>query len=107
MKRKILIIEDDWAMGRTLAHLLDIEGYETEIAFNGQEGLEKIRHGFTPACERWCGVSHGPIGRSRAGHYSCDHHVGTRKSFRNSKTTGSATAVLAQTIGYQVTPHKR
>jgi CheY-like chemotaxis protein len=37
--KSILIIEDDFAIRRTVAHLLTEEGYEVRSAANGQEGL--------------------------------------------------------------------
>lgn len=42
-KKKILVIEDSLTMQRILSFVLEKEGYEVEIANNGEEGLEKAR----------------------------------------------------------------
>lgn len=39
---KILLVEDDPLIYRMYQKLFTLEGYETEIAENGQEGLDKI-----------------------------------------------------------------
>ncbi|MEE8359628.1 MAG: response regulator [Candidatus Omnitrophota bacterium] len=41
--RRVLIIEDEKAMAEILAIRLKREGYEIYIAYDGEEGLEKIR----------------------------------------------------------------
>ncbi len=41
--RRVLIIEDEKAMAEILAICLKREGYEIYIAYDGEEGLEKIR----------------------------------------------------------------
>ena len=45
MKKKILIIEDDRPIAELLAYILAKEGYDTDIAFNGTDGLAKVRTG--------------------------------------------------------------
>lgn len=40
---KILIVEDDSLMSRMYQKIFTFEGYEVEIATNGQEGFEKAR----------------------------------------------------------------
>jgi len=40
---KILIIDDEKTLCETMSEILKDEGYETEIAFNGEEGLQKIQ----------------------------------------------------------------
>ncbi len=42
-KKKILVIEDSLTMQRILSFVLEKEGYEVEIANNGEEGLQKAR----------------------------------------------------------------
>lgn len=42
---KILITEDDPLMSRMYQKIFTFEGYEVELAGNGQEGLEKARAG--------------------------------------------------------------
>lgn len=42
---KILIIEDDTLMIRLYQKAFSSEGYEVEIAFDGEEGLEKVKEG--------------------------------------------------------------
>ena len=42
-KEKILIIEDEGALARALSLKLNSSGYETDIANDGQEGLDKIK----------------------------------------------------------------
>ena len=44
---KILLVEDDPLIYRMYQKLFTLEGYETEIAENGQEGLDKIEN-FQP-----------------------------------------------------------
>lgn len=45
MKRRILIAEDDKKIARLEQLLLESEGYETDIAGDGKEALEKIEKG--------------------------------------------------------------
>ena len=42
-KVKILIVDDERTLCETLSEVLNEEGYATEIAFDGKEGLEKMR----------------------------------------------------------------
>lgn len=42
-KHRILLIEDQAPMRRNIALMLKMEGFETETAENGREGLEKVR----------------------------------------------------------------
>ena len=42
---KILIIEDDPLMSRLYEKIFKFEGFEVELAGDGQEGLEKVRTG--------------------------------------------------------------
>ncbi len=42
-KKKILIIEDDRSLQSALVEIIQQEGFETESAFDGEEGLAKIR----------------------------------------------------------------
>ncbi|MEW6101687.1 MAG: response regulator [Candidatus Omnitrophota bacterium] len=42
-KKRILVIEDDKDISRTLALRLGMEGFEVVTAFNGQEGLDKAK----------------------------------------------------------------
>ena len=44
---KILLVEDDPLIYRMYQKLFTLEGYETEIAENGQEGLDKLAQ-YTP-----------------------------------------------------------
>lgn len=41
---KILIVEDDPLMSRMYQKIFTFEGYEVEMAGNGEEGLEKVRN---------------------------------------------------------------
>ena len=41
MPKKILIVEDDQIVSATVKRLLELKGYQTIIAINGEEGLEK------------------------------------------------------------------
>lgn len=45
-KPKILIVEDDPSIGETLEIILQQNGYDTVIAQNGQEALQKIENAF-------------------------------------------------------------
>ena len=40
---KILVIDDDPFVQRTLTDILKYKGYETEISGNGEDGLKKIK----------------------------------------------------------------
>jgi DNA-binding response OmpR family regulator len=42
MKRRILIVDDEFGLAELLAELLIEEGYETELAINGQLGLKAL-----------------------------------------------------------------
>lgn len=42
MKKKILIIDDDFDMCALLSRYLDKKGYETSTAHNGSKGLAKF-----------------------------------------------------------------
>ncbi len=44
---KILIVEDEDAIRLGLVDLLEIEGYEIDVAVDGEEAMEKVRH-FQP-----------------------------------------------------------
>lgn len=44
---KILLVEDDPMIYRMYKKLFTIEGYEVEVAVNGQEGLDKLKN-FKP-----------------------------------------------------------
>ena len=48
MPKKILIIEDDPSILEDLDFLLNMEGFQTEVAVNGQEGLDKLHSMETP-----------------------------------------------------------
>jgi DNA-binding response OmpR family regulator len=43
MKKKILLIEDEKSVSKAYGEHLQNEGYEMEYAYDGEEGLEKIR----------------------------------------------------------------
>jgi CheY-like chemotaxis protein len=40
---KVLIVEDDPLMSRMYQKIFTFEGYQVELAGNGEEGLEKVR----------------------------------------------------------------
>lgn len=42
-KKKILIIEDDKTLSRLYEKHLKSKGYETTVAFDGEEGLKKVK----------------------------------------------------------------
>lgn len=42
MKQKILIVEDEQMLSDAYRMMLDQSGYESEVAFNGQEALDKV-----------------------------------------------------------------
>lgn len=42
MKRKLLIVEDDQMLMRMYSIKLEKEGFETDVALNGAEGLEML-----------------------------------------------------------------
>lgn len=44
---KILLVEDDPLIYRMYQKLFELEGYEAEVAENGQEGLDKLKE-YTP-----------------------------------------------------------
>ena len=41
-KFRILIVDDDQRMARTLKDILEVKGYETDVAHSGPEALEKV-----------------------------------------------------------------
>lgn len=41
-KKKILVVEDDRTLARLYAAKLEKSGYEVAVAFDGEEGLEKV-----------------------------------------------------------------
>ena len=45
--RKILLVDDEAGFAELLRDLLTMDGYEVEIAHDGEEGLEKL-NSFTP-----------------------------------------------------------
>lgn len=47
-KKKILVIEDDRTLARLYATKIEKSGYEVAVAFDGEEGLEKVSS-FQPA----------------------------------------------------------
>ncbi|MBU1355051.1 MAG: response regulator [Candidatus Edwardsbacteria bacterium] len=47
MSKKIMIIDDEPAVGEMMTTLLESEGYEAMVAYDGQDGLEQM--GKTPA----------------------------------------------------------
>ena len=42
-KKRILIVDDDETVVQLVKEILEVEGFETEIARDGIEGLEKIK----------------------------------------------------------------
>jgi CheY-like chemotaxis protein len=40
----IIIVDDDRDLAESLAELLEVNGYQVEIASNGQEAVERFRH---------------------------------------------------------------
>ncbi len=40
---RVLVVDDDEGMAKTLNDILSASGYEVEIAFSGQEALERVR----------------------------------------------------------------
>lgn len=42
MSKKIMIIDDEPAVGEMMTTLLESEGYEAMVAYDGQEGLEQM-----------------------------------------------------------------
>lgn len=45
MNKRILVIDDDLYMRELYEEVLKGAGYEVEIAVDGQDGIEKIKHG--------------------------------------------------------------
>jgi DNA-binding response OmpR family regulator len=43
MKNKILVIEDDSMMSTLISKQLEKDGYEVEVAYDGEEGLQKVK----------------------------------------------------------------
>ena len=42
---RILVVDDDYRMAKTLVDILKVKGYQAETAFSGFEGLQKIKDG--------------------------------------------------------------
>lgn len=49
MQPTVLIVEDNSDLRETLADFLSLEGFETELAGNGEEGLERL-HAMDAPC---------------------------------------------------------
>ena len=49
---KVLIVEDDNLMSRMYQKIFSFEGYEVEIAVDGQEGFEKAKQMMAPVIEK-------------------------------------------------------
>ena len=47
-KKTVLVIEDHAPVSNTIKDVLEIEGYEVEIANNGKEAVEILAHGQRP-----------------------------------------------------------
>jgi CheY-like chemotaxis protein len=47
-KCTILVIDDDEAIRTALAEILELSGYQVEVAADGQEGLDKLKVGLEP-----------------------------------------------------------
>ena len=43
MKNKILVVEDDFLLVRLYKRAFELEGYEVETAYGGEEALEKLK----------------------------------------------------------------
>jgi DNA-binding response OmpR family regulator len=53
-RKKILIAEDDSLIAQLMKEILEIEGFEVEVASNGVEGLEKIKqNGYDVIISNW------------------------------------------------------
>lgn len=48
MKKTVLVVEDDLAIRETLREALEWDGFEVVTAFDGRDGLNKIRQGPRP-----------------------------------------------------------
>ena len=46
IKERILIVDDDESICRTLSLILQEEGYETDVAYTGKEAIEKTKTNF-------------------------------------------------------------
>ena len=42
-KGSVLIVDDDVGLGKTMSSILEDEGFESDLAVNGVEALEKVR----------------------------------------------------------------
>lgn len=40
---RILIVDDNWRMVKTLVDILTVKGYQAEAAYSGPEALEKVK----------------------------------------------------------------
>jgi DNA-binding response OmpR family regulator len=45
MNKRIMIIDDEPAVGEMMSTLLEAEGYEAVVAYDGQDGLEQMNKG--------------------------------------------------------------
>jgi len=41
--KKVLIVDDEPSVGKTVKFILDAEGFETQLVFSGEECLKKIK----------------------------------------------------------------
>lgn len=49
-KQRVLLVEDDPNLGQILKEYLDLKGFQTTLARDGQEGLEKFKVGLFVLC---------------------------------------------------------
>ena len=43
MSRRIFIVDDDQDHAESLADILELRGYEVEVAFTGEDAIERFR----------------------------------------------------------------
>lgn len=48
MKKTVLVVEDDLAIRETLREALEWDGFDVVVAFDGRDGLQKIRQAPRP-----------------------------------------------------------
>jgi CheY-like chemotaxis protein len=48
LRPRVLVVEDFAILGKTLKELLELEGFDAELAFNGKEALSVLENGERP-----------------------------------------------------------
>lgn len=51
---RILLVEDDANLGQGIKTLLEIDGYEVDLAETGTEAIDEVKYGTAQRSMMWC-----------------------------------------------------